>query len=110
MVLIGGGLTVIAYFVVTIIYLVDSILSYYNQGISVDDNKITVYNGGFIKNTTVILKENLIAIEDITTSLRSKKGIYSYKIHFHTNALSNVVYVKVLDETIKNKLIGLLKF
>lgn len=108
--LIGGTITFIGYFIFTIIYFIDSILAYKNQGISINDNKITVYNGGFIKNTTIILKENLIAIEDVTTKRRKVKGIYSYKIHFHTNATSNVVYVKVLDESIKNRLIALLKF
>jgi hypothetical protein len=58
----------------------------------------------------VIKNENLIAIEDITTYHRAKKDIYTYKIHFHTNAGTNVIKVNHLGKELKNKLIKLPKY
>lgn len=83
---------------------------YKNAGLTIGEGKITIQNGIIVKNTTVIRKRDLIAIEKITTPLRSKKGIYSYKIHFFTNALTNTVLVKNLDESLGAELEGFLKY
>ncbi len=87
-----------------------SLLSYKNAGITISDNKLTAQNGCFIKTTTVIRKKDLIAIEDITTPCRKRRSIYSYKIHFFTNALTNTVTVKNLDGNTANRLEALLRF
>ena len=56
------------------------------------------------------MKENLIAIEDISTKCRAKRNIYSFTIHFHTNALTNVVKVRMLDFETKEALLKMLKY
>jgi uncharacterized membrane protein YdbT with pleckstrin-like domain len=91
-------------------YIIYSIFAYPRQAVSVSEGKITIFTGSLHHTTTVIKKENLIAIEDITTYHRAKKGIYTYKIHFHTNALTNVVKVSNLDLELKEKLLNLLKY
>lgn len=96
--------------VLTLCYLVNAVFAYPRQSISINDEKITIFTGSLNYTTTVIKKENLIAIEDITTYYRAKKGIYTYKIHFHTNAGTNVIKVNHLDYKIKDELLKLLKY
>ena len=98
------------FLILVLCYLINAIFAYPRQSISISDDRITIFNGSLNHTTTVIKKENLIAIEDITTYHRAKKGIYSYMIHFHTNASSNVVKVNHLDESLKNQLLSLLKY
>ena len=93
-----------------LILLLNSIFKFYNQDITFDNENITIYNGGFIKSSTIIKKSNIIAIEDYTTSYRAKKGIYTYIIHFHTNALSNTKKVSIVDSEFKEKLLSCMKY
>lgn len=96
--------------IILLVVFINSSLEKINQGLSISNDKITVYNGGLVKGGTSILKKDLIAIEDVTTAFRAKKGIYSYIIHFHTNAISNTVKVKVLDESLRDELLSSLKY
>ncbi len=83
---------------------------YRNAGITVGEDKLTIQNGIFVKTNTVIKRKDLVAIEKITTPFRERKGIYSYKIHFFTNALTNTVTVKNLDARLANTLEDFLKY
>ncbi len=93
---------------VTALKLLSAALSYQTNGISVNNGKITVYSGGFIKNVTVFMAKNLISVENVTTPLRKKKGISSLVMHLKTNAQSNEVKVHIQKETLSEKLESLL--
>ena len=95
-------------FVVLIIKLVSAALSYNNNGLAVNRDKITVYNGGFTKNVIVFMSKNLIATENITTPLRKKAGITSLVMHLKTNALSNEVKVHIQNDAITEEIEKLL--
>ena len=86
------------------------IFQYRNAGLTIGQDKLTIQNGILVKTNTVIKRKDLIAIETITTPLRERKGIYSYKIHFFTNALTNTVTVKNLDAALADRLEGFLKY
>jgi uncharacterized membrane protein YdbT with pleckstrin-like domain len=96
---------VVALFVIGIEY-----LSYKNSGIAIDGDKITVYNGSIIKTCTVIYAKNLIGVEDITTPLRKKAGVYTYALHIKTNSLTNEIKVKNLSKTVGEELKKLIKY
>ena len=101
---------VLSFIIIEIIILVTGIFKYYEQDVVIEGNKITTYSGGINRVTTVIKKENIIAIEDITTYHRAKKGIYTFAIHFHTNALTNVIKVENVDQKVKEQLLTLMKY
>ncbi len=101
---------VFAVAIVVLFVIVLNVFSYKNNGITITDDKITIYNGSIIKNCTVIKKDNIIAIEDLTTPLRKKANIYSYIIHYRTNALTNEVKVNNLPKETAKKLLELLKY
>lgn len=77
--------------------------------IQVDEHKLTVCSGSLLKKTVVIHRENVIAIEDVTTHLRSRKNLYSYLIHVHSNALHNVIKVDILDKEVRVQLLDFLQ-
>ena len=85
-----------------------AILSYQINGISVNNGKITVYNGGFTKNVTVFMAKNLIAVENVTTPLREKAGIASLVMHLKTNESSNEVKIHIQKDTLSEELENLL--
>ncbi len=93
-----------------VICLFDGLFAYYAQDIRIDSENITIYTGSIVKASTVINKNNIIAIEDITTPFRAKCGIYSYVIHFHTNAFSNTKTVRILGEEYRDKLLDCIKY
>ena len=72
-------------------------LNYKTSGIAVEKDKITTYSGGFTKTVTVFYKNNLVAVESVTTPLRRKAGITSPVFHLRTNALTNEVKVPIQD-------------
>ncbi len=83
-------------------------LSYQNNGLAINNGKITAYYGGFTKNVTVFMSKNLIAAENVTTPLRQKKGITSLVMHLKTNALSNEVKVHIQNNALSEELEKLL--
>lgn len=74
------------------------------EGIEVEPNRLIISSRGFFNTKMVVKRENVIAIEDITTYWRQKKNIYSYRIHIHSNAFRNTILVNILDKDIKEKL------
>ncbi len=98
------------YFLVIIISLFIGFLSFKNTGLTVSADKVTARNGSIVKITTVIRKKDLIAIENITTPCRKKRNIYSFKIHFFTNALTNTVTVKNINGDCNENLKKILRF
>lgn len=86
-----------------------AILAKKNNTLSFDDEKMTMTTGSLIKHIVTVKKENVIAIENMTTHLRKRKGIYSYYIHIFSNSMQNVIKVKILDENINEKLLYFLK-
>lgn len=85
-------------------------LSYQNNGLAVNNGKITTYYGGFTKNITVFMDRNLIAAENVTTPLRQKAGITSLVMHLKTNALSNEVKVHIQEDKLAEEIEQILIF
>ena len=83
-------------------------LGYQNNGLAMNNGKITAYYGGFTKNITVFMARNLIAAENVTTPLRQKKVITSLVMHLKTNALSNEVKVHIQRSALSEELEKLL--
>lgn len=100
--ILGAALLVIA------IKSVSAALAYQINGIAFNDGKITVYNGGFMKNVTVFMTKNLIAVENVTTPLREKSGISSLVMHLKTNEASNEVKVHIQKNSLSEELEKLL--
>lgn len=91
-------------FAITCLILIKGGLEYKNSGLAIGDNAVTLYGGGFTKKCVVIQKRNIISLEDVTTPMRKKSGIYSYKVHIFTNAATNVFTLKHLDAALKDNL------
>ena len=96
-------------FIVIALRLVSAILSYRTNGIAVENEKITVYSGGFAKNVTVFKSRNLIAVESVTTPLRKKRGIASVVMHLKTNEQSNEIKVHIQKDTLSDELQKMLR-
>lgn len=90
--------------------LIDSALKYRYESFRIDEDKITLYHGGIFRTCSVVLKKNIIAVQDITTPMRRKRGIYSYSIHFRGNTLRNRAIVEMLDERDREALFNLLTY
>jgi|GEM_PF-1283191 len=84
--------------------LVSALLSYHTEGIAVENRKLTVYSGGFVKTVTVFMAKHLVAVENVTTPLRKKHGIASVVMHLKTNASSNEVKVHIQKDTLSDEL------
>lgn len=93
---------------VLIVKMVSAALEFKTDGIAIHNEKITVYCGSFYKNVTVFMNKNLVAVENVTTPLRKRKGIASYVLHLKTNALSNEVKVHIQKDTLSEELENLL--
>lgn len=88
--------------------LIDAALKYRYESFCVEGDKITIRHGGFFRTCLVLLRKNIIAVEDITTPMRKKRGIASYVIHFRGNAMRNRAVVEILDERDREALLNLL--
>lgn len=100
--LLGVGLIVLS------VKAVSTALSYQINGLAVNNEKITVYSGGFVKKVTVFKSKNLVAVENATTPLRKRAGIASLVMHLKTNALTNEVRVHIQEECLAERLENLL--
>ncbi len=94
--------------IILVIKALSAAFSYQNNGLAISNGKITAYYGGFTKNVTVFMAQNLIAAESITTPLRQKRGITSFVIHLKTNALSNEVKVHIQNDALSDEMEKLL--
>ncbi len=81
---------------------------YRQAGLTVGDGKLTLQFGTIMRTRTVIRRKDLIAVERVTTPLRQKAGVCTYKIHFFANALTNTVTVKNLDAALAEELEAML--
>lgn len=93
-----------------IIIIINEVLAHKNAGIVVADGKLTLETGGFIKKTIVVLRENIVAIDDITTYFRRKKSIYSYNIYIHSDFGRSVIRVDILDSNVREELLQFLQY
>lgn len=94
--------------VVLMVKLLSAYLHYKNAGLAVENDKITAYYGGLTRCVTVLMAKNLIAVEDVTTPLRRKKGITSIVMHLKTNAMSNEIEVHMQKDTVQKDVENLL--
>lgn len=78
---------------------VGAYLSYKNAGLAISEDRVTVYSGGYQKRITTVLRRSLVAIEDVTTPLRARAGIYTVVLHIRTNEATNEIKVAMLDKT-----------
>lgn len=102
-------LSVIASYLVLVgLWALFKLIAHRNEGIEIEDNRLIISSGGYFNSKVVVKKENVIAIEDITTHLRQKKDIYSYKIHIYSNSLRNTIRVNILDKDVREKLLEFL--
>lgn len=101
---IGVGAFVVLY---EICLIINAIMSKITGGLTINEDKVTVYFGSITKNITVIYKNNIIGIEDISTHMRRKRGIYSYVIHFHNNSTLNTVRVNNIPQEALSSLLSL---
>lgn len=90
--------------VVIVLKFASAVFSYHTNGVAVERGKLTVYSGGFNKNITVFMAKHLVAIENVTTPLRKKRGIASFVMHLKTNESSNEVKVHIQKETLSDEL------
>jgi uncharacterized membrane protein YdbT with pleckstrin-like domain len=80
-----------------------ALLAYKTAGFAIDGEKLTVYNGGYIKQITVMKRRDLSSVEAVATPMQKKAGIASATLHMRTNAMTNEVKVAVQDaETLKS--------
>lgn len=83
-------------------------LAYKTAGIAISEDRITVYGGGYQKRITTLMRRSLIAVEDVTTPLRARAGIYTLILHLRANALDNEVKVEMLDREAAEQLLSVL--
>lgn len=106
----GTALAILgAEIVMLLIKCAEAALSFQNNGLAVHQGKITAYSGGFARNIIVFMAKNLVAVEDVTTPLRKKRGITSLVMHLRTNALSNEVKVHIQKAELTEELEKLLR-
>ena len=98
------------YILILIIIFLASLLNYKNAGLYFDDKQVIIYNGSFIKRSTIILNENITGIEKVNTYCRSKKEIASFHIHYYNNAMKNVEVANLLDKNIFDDLIKIIRY
>ena len=110
LVLISSIIICIVFIITTLLLLFLQEFHYCNNGLTIKDNKITLYRGGLFKETVVILKENIISIETITTKQRDKKNIYTFIIHYKNNSDRNTIKVKNVNKDLKEQLFELLVY
>jgi len=96
--------------IIIVVKALSAALSYQNNGLAINNGKITAYYGGFTKNVTVFMTKNLIAAENVTTPLRQKAGITSVVMHLKTNALSNEVKVHIQQDKLAEEIEQILIF
>ena len=97
-----------AYLITELFLLAFGFLAYKNAGLSISDDRITVYGGGEQKRVTTLLRRSLVAIEDVTTPLRARAGIYTLILHIRTNSETNEVKVEMLNREDAERLLDIL--
>ena len=80
--------------VILLTKVISAYLTYKTAGVAIDGDKITAYNGGFVKEITITKARNLSSVERIATPMQRKAGIESLVLHMRTNAATNEIKVK----------------
>ncbi len=93
------------YLLILAFIFINAKLSYDYDGIAFNEEKLTIFHGGFYQSRIVVLKKNIIAIQDISTYFQRKKNIHSYIIHYKNNANFNRAIVQAVDQSIADKLL-----
>ena len=91
-------LMLLALLIILAVDAVGAFLSYKNAGLAISEDRITVYGGGYQKRITTVLRRSLVAVEDVTTPLRARAGIYTIVLHIRTNEATNEIKVEMLDK------------
>ncbi len=91
-------LLLLAFLIVMAVDAIGAYLSYKNAGLAICEDRITLYGGGYHKKVTTVLRRSLIAIEDVTTPMRARAGIYTIVLHIRTNEATNEIKVEMLDK------------
>ena len=89
---IAGGVLAVS----LLLTLLREAFAYRANGLSLTGDQIIVFSGAFHREQTILLRKNLVAIEEISTPLRRRRGISSYVLHFYSNAATNTVGVRCL--------------
>lgn len=100
----------VIYLINILIILIERKLAQLNSGFSLEDGKLCIYRGSLVQEIIVMRKQNIIGIDTKTTYYRKKKKIYSYKIHFRSNASTNTVTVLNVHQEEANQIYNLMKF
>lgn len=93
------------YLLILAFIFINAKLSYDYDGIAFDEEKLTIFHGGFYQSRIVVLRKNIIAIQDISTYFQRKKNIHSYMIHYKNNANLNRAIVQAINQSIADKLL-----
>lgn len=101
---------ILTFIIFILIVCLNQLFAYQNNGICINDNKVTIYRGGLNKEIAVVLKNNIIGIEKITTHHRNKEGINSYLIHFKSNAMTNTIKVNNISIDTYEELLNLMTY
>lgn len=99
------GAFVCLYLIILTFILINAKLAYSYDGIAFDENKLTIFHGGFYRSKIVVLRKNIIAIQDISTHFQRKRNIHSFMIHYKNNANLNRAIVEAVDQSIADKLL-----
>lgn len=100
----------LVFIIYSAIVLIDRRLAYKNAGFNLKDGKLTIFRGSFTKEIIVMRRQNIIGIDSKTTYYRKKKNIYSYKVHFRTNAFSNTISLLNLDKSEGDEMYKLIRY
>lgn len=108
--LIVSGILWNVYLISIAIVLIERKFAQINSGLSLEGEKLCIYRGSLVQEIIVMRKQNIIGIDAKTTYYRKKKNIYSYKIHFRSNASTNTVTVLNVNQDEANKIYELIKY
>lgn len=100
----------ILYAIYLLIMLLDRKLAQKNSGFSLKGGELCIYRGSLVQEIIVVRRQNIIGIDAKTTHFRSKKNIYTYTIHFRTNASTNTTTVLNLDKSEADEMRKLIRY
>ena len=108
--IITSGVLSGVYIVYIVILMLERKLAQFNSGFSLKNGKLCIFRGSLVEETIIMKKQNITGIDAKTTYFRKKHNIYTYKIHFRSNAETNTVTILNVDKTEGNEIYDLVKF
>lgn len=100
----------VIYLINILIILIERKLAQLNSGFSLEDGKLCIYRGSLVQEIIVMRKQNIIGIDAKTTYFRKKRNIYTYKIHFRSNASTNTVTLLNINKDAGDKIYELIRY